>query len=166
MRDKKQDFKHKLAAFYTREYDAVFVEDLDVKSMLEAPGNARNKAEVGWRNFIDVLEHHGEKRGCNVVEVEPGDTTKACFECGTETEKPLWVREHSCPSCGFETGRDHNAALNVWERGLEELGVGHSEETPVETGAAVDSDSSGSVSASTVVDAGSPCLKERATASE
>ena len=28
------------------EYDAVFVEDLNVRGMLEGPGNARNKAEV------------------------------------------------------------------------------------------------------------------------
>lgn len=49
MRAKKRDFTHKLAAFYTRQYDAVFVEDLTVKSMLEGKRNARNTAEVAWR---------------------------------------------------------------------------------------------------------------------
>ncbi len=47
MSNKKRDYKHKLASYYTAEYDAVFVEDLNVKSMLEDSGNARNKAEVG-----------------------------------------------------------------------------------------------------------------------
>ena len=42
MRNKKADFKHKVAAFYTREYDAVFVENLDVKPMLEGDRNGRN----------------------------------------------------------------------------------------------------------------------------
>ncbi|HKL30756.1 MAG TPA: transposase, partial [Natrialbaceae archaeon] len=40
MRNKKRDFKHKLAHAYTTAYDAVFVEDLDVKSMLEGDENA------------------------------------------------------------------------------------------------------------------------------
>ncbi|QFU82544.1 RNA-guided endonuclease InsQ/TnpB family protein [Natronorubrum aibiense] len=160
MWNKKRDFKHKLAHFYTREYDAVFVEDLDVRGMLENGGNARNKAEVGWRDFIRVLKHHGRKHGCHVVEVEPAGTTKECSRCGAETVKPLWVREHSCPSCGLELDRDWNAALNVFSRGLEDIGVVHSEATtPVETATAVDTYS---VSASRVVEAGSPCLKEAA----
>ncbi len=163
MSNKKRDYKHKLAHFYTTEYDAVFVEDLNVKSMLESDGNARNKAEVGWRDFITVLTHHGRKNGCHVVEVEPRGTTKECAKCGVETEKPLWVREHSCPSCGFEVDRDWNAALNVKSRGLDKLGVVHSEATSVETATAVDTLS---VSASRVVEAGSPCLKEPASAGE
>jgi putative transposase len=159
MSNKKRDYKHKLAHYYTTEYDAVFVEDLNVKSMLESNGNARNKAEIGWRGFITILMHHGRKNGCHVVDVEPRGTTKECAACGVETAKPLWVREHSCPSCGFELDRDWNAALNVQSRGLKKLGVVHSESTSVETATAVDSVS---VSASRVVEAGSPCLKERA----
>jgi len=162
MRQKKLDFKHKVAAFYTREYDAVFVEDLNVKPMLESSRNGRNTAEVGWREFITILKHHGRKRGCHVEEVDPEDTTKACNQCGVKTKKPLWVREHSCPSCGYTTDRDYNAALNVWERGLRKLGVVHSEDTPAETGTAVEQTHREPVSASSVVETGSPCLKEAA----
>jgi len=176
MSNKKRDYKHKIAHFYTNEYDGVFVEDLNVQSMLESDGNARNKGEVGWRDFITILKHHGRKNGCHVVEVEPRGTTKECASCGVETEKPIWVRKHSCPSCGFESDRDWNAALNVKSRGLEKLGVVHSKETPVESatvlrtegsdgphenGVLVDAVDSFSVSASRVVESGSPCLKER-----
>ncbi len=161
MSNKKDDFKHKLAAFYSRTYEAVFVENLTVKSLLEDEGNARNTHEVGWRDFITILKHHGRKRGCHVVEVDPADTTKECSQCGVKTEKPLWVREHSCPSCGYTVDRDYNAALNVWERGLSKLGVGHSEaSTPAETATAVEQAQRESVSASRVVEPGSPCLKE------
>ncbi|MFB6179080.1 MAG: RNA-guided endonuclease InsQ/TnpB family protein [Halorientalis sp.] len=177
MRNKKTDFKHKVAAFYTREYDAVFVENLNVKGMLEGGRNSRNTAEVGWRDFITILTHHGRKRGCHVVEVDPADTTKDCNQCGMTTAKPLWVREHSCPSCGYTTDRDYNAvarnqdfwlparrslatALNVWERGLGKLGVVHSEDTPAETATATETDNLLSVSASRVVETGSSCLKE------
>ncbi|WP_458207122.1 RNA-guided endonuclease InsQ/TnpB family protein [Haladaptatus sp. NG-SE-30] len=164
MSNKKRDFKHKLAHFYTTEYDAVFVENLNVKGMLESSENARNKAEVGWHDFITILEHHGEKNGCHIVDVEPEGTTKECASCGVSTWKPIWVREHSCPSCGFELDRDWNASLNVLSRGLSKLGVVHSEDTPVETATAVSTDGGDSssivVDANRVVETGSPALKE------
>ena len=164
MSNKKRDYKHKLAHFYTTEYDAVFVEDLNVRGMLESPENARNKAEVGWRDFIRILEHHGEKNGCHVVEVNPEGTTNECASCGVSTWKPVWVREHACPSCGFELDRDWNAALNVLSRGLKKLGVVHSEGTPAETATAVSTDGGDYspivVDASRVIETGSPALKE------
>jgi transposase len=74
--------------------------------------------QIRWRDFITLLEHHGEKNGCHLVQVNPRGTTKECASCGVETRKPLWVREHSCPTCGFETDREWNVALNVRSRGV------------------------------------------------
>ena len=154
---KRRDFLHKLSNYYAREYELVAVEDLDVNDMLESPRNSRNTASAAWNTFTNMLEYKCKREGTHFVEVDPGGTTKECAQCGVETEKPLWVREHSCPSCGFEADRDANAAWNVLSRGLTKLGVGHSEETPVETalpaGTAV-------VPAKRVLEAGSPCLKE------
>jgi hypothetical protein len=45
-------------------------------------------------------------------------------QCGVESEKPLWVHEHSCTSCRFEVDPDQNAALEIQRLGLLELGVG------------------------------------------
>ena len=133
MSNKKRDSKHKLAHFYTTEYNAVFVEDLNIKSMLESHQNARNKHEAGWHDFLTIFKHHGDKNGCHVVKVEARGTTKVCAECGVETAKPLWVREHSGPACGFAIDRDWNAALNVQKRGWNRLGVVHSEVTSSES---------------------------------
>jgi len=169
MCSRKEDFKHKLAHFYTTEYDAVFLEDLDVKEMLEKDTNARNKHEVGWSDFVTIFEHHGRKNGCHVVLVDPRGTTKECSSCGTEVEKPLWVRRHECPTCELEADRDLNAALNVLDRGLKKLGVVHSEETPVESGTAVSTDggcTAAAVDASRVTEAGSCALKEATSVAE
>jgi len=155
---KRRDFLHKLSAYYAREYDLVAVEDLNVKGMLESPSNSRNTASAAWNTFTELLEYKCEREGTHFVAVDPKDTTKECAECGVKTDKPLWVREHSCPSCEFEADRDLNAAWNVLSRGLSELGVVHSEGTPVETalptGTAV-------VPAKRVVETGSPTLNER-----
>ncbi|ELY77039.1 RNA-guided endonuclease InsQ/TnpB family protein [Natrinema pallidum] len=157
------DYQHKLTTWLAREYDAVFVEDLNVKEMLEQSHNARNKQDAAWRQFITLLEYKAKLYGTHVVQVEARGTTKECASCGVETAKPIWVREHSCPSCGFECDRDANAAMNVLQRGFSELGLGWPEDTPVETALPTDTHS---VSAKRVVETGSPTLNETAPAAE
>ncbi|WP_144920914.1 RNA-guided endonuclease InsQ/TnpB family protein [Halorubrum salsamenti] len=158
LKRKRRDFLHKLSNYYACEYDLVAVEDLDAKGLIELPGNSRNRAGAAWGTFLRMLEYKCERKGTHFVAVDPKDTTKECASCGVKTEKPLWVREHSCPSCGFEADRDANAAWNILSRGLEDIGVGYSESTPVETALPTDTNS---VSAKRVVETGSPTLKER-----
>jgi putative transposase len=105
-----------------------------------------------------LLEYKCEREGTHFVAVTPRGTSKECAACGVSTDKPLWVRDHSCPACGFEADRDANAAWNIRSRGLEDVGVGHSESPPVETALPTDTTT---VSAKRVVEAGSPPLKER-----
>jgi len=155
IRRKVLDYQHKITTWLVREYDAVFVEDLDVKGMLEQPHNARNKQDAAWRQFITLLDYKAELYGTRVVQVEAAGTTKECASCGVETAKPVWVREHSCPSCGFETDRDGNAAMNVLQRGFSELGLGWPEDTPVETALPTDTAGFQRVSAKRVIEAGS-----------
>ena len=177
LKRKRRDFLHKLSNYYAREYDFVAVEDLDAKGLVELPGNSRNRAGAAWGMFLRMLEYKCERDGTHFVAVNPRGTTKECASCGVSSDKPLWVREHSCPACGFEADRDANAAWNILSRGIKKrLGAGRSESTspeiedfwcvnesrsdsstPVETALPVDT----SVSAKRVVEAGSPTLKER-----
>jgi len=147
------DFQNKLTTWLTKQYECIVVEDLEVQKMLGGSLNARNMQDCSWSRFVRLLDYKSELYGCHIVKVNPRGTTKACNNCSIETEKPLWVREHSCPSCGFELDRDWNAALNLVQRGLEKLGVGDAELTLVETGTDVDEDSLESVTASSVVEA-------------
>jgi len=157
LKRKRRDFLHKLSNYYATEYDLVAVEDLDAKGLVELPRNSRNRAGVAWGTFLGMLEYKCEREGTHFVAVNPRGTTTECASCGVKTGKPLWMREHSCPACGFEADRDANAAWNILSRGLEEVGVGYSESTPVETALPVDTP----VSAKRVVETGSPTLKER-----
>jgi putative transposase len=163
IRRKVLDYQHKITTWLVREYDAVFVEDSDVKEMLEQSHNARNKQDAAWRQFITLLEYKAELYGTHVVQVEAAGTTRECASCGVETAKPIWVREHSCPSCGFECDRDANAAMNVLQRGFSELGLEWPEDTPVETALPTDTHS---VSAKCVIETGSPTLNEATPVAE
>ena len=173
LKRKRRDFLHKLSAYYAREYDLVAVEDPDAKGLMELPSNSRNRAGAAWGTFLRMLEYKCEREGTHFVPVDPQGTTKECSNCGVETKKPLWVREHSCPSCGFEADRDLNAAYNILSRGLDQVGVVHSDsmsseraslsrdherreapfERPVETALPTGPDS---VPAKRVIETGSP----------
>jgi putative transposase len=155
IRRKVLDYQHKITTWLVTTYDAVFVEDLNVSGMLQSEGNARNKQDAAWRQFITLLEYKGDLYGCHVVQVEARSTTKECASCGVDTAKSIWVREHSCPACGFETDRDANAAMNVLQRGFSELGLGWPESTPVETALPTETPDFQRVSAKRVVETGS-----------
>ena len=150
------DYQHKLTTWLVREYDLVAVEDLDVKPMLETSQNAKNKQDVAWSRFLDILEYKADLYGTHVVRVGPAGTTKECSSCGVATSKPIWIREHSCPSCGHTEDRDLNAAKNILSRGQQKLdvGAGRSESTPVQT--ALPTFTPLRVDAKRVVEAGSP----------
>ncbi len=148
------DYQHKLTTWLVTEYDVVAVEDLDVKPMLETSQNAKNKQDAAWSRFIELLEYKGELHGTHVETVEPRGTTKACSVCGVETAKPIWVREHSCPACGHAEDRDLNAAKNILNRGLKQLGAGRSESTPVQTALPTFTPRGEAVDAKRVVEAG------------
>jgi len=168
--NKRKDFIEKLARSYTTQYSAIFLEKLNVREMLEQDSNGRNIASMSWSAAIKTFKRHGNKNGCHVVTVPPDGTTKRCARCDVESDKAIWVREHSCPSCGFEANRDENASYNVQKLGLEELGIeydvdavvglGEAESTPAETALPTGADASDSssfrlVSAKRVVETGS-----------
>jgi putative transposase len=175
--DRKQkcrDFLHKVSNYYATEYDFVAVGDLDAKGLIELPGISRTRAGAAWGAFLRMLEYKCEREGTHFVAVNPRGTTKECAACGVSTDKPLWVRDHSCPACGFEADRDANAAWNILSRGIKRVGARRSESTSpeifdfwlangslcdsstlVETALPVDT----SLSAKRVVETGSPTLK-------
>lgn len=157
---KRRDFLHKLSTWYAKTYDLVAVEKLDAKRLLELPSNSHNRASAAWATFRKLLKWKCEREGTHFVAVEPAGTTKECARCGVSTDKPLWVREHSCPACGFEADRDENAAWNVLQRGLDKLniGTGSAESTPAET-VVPTATAFQPVAANHVAETGSPTLK-------
>jgi len=118
LKRKRRDFLHKLSNYYATEYDLVAVEGLDAKELVELPEtHGIGRERRGERSF-ECLSTSANAKEHTLPKSIQGNTTKACASCGVKTDKPLWVREHSCPSCGFEADRDANAAWNILSRGL------------------------------------------------
>ena len=84
-------------------------------------GMRKSILDVAWTQFIAMTVAKAEEAGRRVILVNPRDTTKLCSTCGEIVPKVLSVRVHACPVCGLMMGRDHNAALNILQRGLQSL---------------------------------------------
>lgn len=73
--------------------------------------NSRNRVGTAWKTFLQILEYKCTYSRLSIRSEQP----KECAACGTETDKPLWVHEHSCPFMVHGVQR--------LERGLQHLGT-------------------------------------------
>jgi putative transposase len=129
------DFHHKAALKLVREFDAIAVEDLNVKGMVRNHHLAKSISDAGWNQFIVILTSKAESAGRVVIKVNPAYTSQDCSQCGHRVRKTLATREHRCINCGFVAHRDHNSALAVKGRaGLSGMvPVGESREPRIST---------------------------------
>jgi putative transposase len=69
-----------------------------------------------------------------LVTVPARNTSVNCSRCDNAVPKSLAVRTHRCDVCGLVLDRDHNAAINILQKGLEIFGIPQElrELTPVE----------------------------------
>jgi len=118
---RRQDFQHTTALHVVREYDAIYLEDLQVANMVRNQRLAKRISDAGWSAFRTILACKAAYAGKRVVAVPPAYTSQTCSGCGcgVVVKKGLSVRWHSCPEggmwnveCGTSLHRDHNAAKN------------------------------------------------------
>jgi putative transposase len=116
----RDDFLHKTTTRLIRQNQFIGVEDLNIKSMSETTYNARNILDSSWGKFLQMLDFKAESAGCQVVKVDPKNTTKMCSKCGHLMDMPLYKRQYECEECGLSMDRDHNSAINILRKALEQ----------------------------------------------
>jgi putative transposase len=110
----RKDWLHKAANNLLSRYFLIALEDLDVQGIASEHG--KGVSDAGWSIFTNILSYKAEEAGCEVVFVNPKNTSKDCSRCGIRVQKELWERQHNCPSCGLSIDRDLNAAINILNR--------------------------------------------------
>ncbi len=134
-RKKRRDFLHKESHRLTKQYATLVFEYLHIDNMTKAPEPKQNEngkylpngaaakgglnksiLDAGWGAFVTICSHKAAEAGGKVVKVAPHGTSQACSGCGCVVPKDLGVRWHSCPHCGCELDRDHDAARNILHR--------------------------------------------------
>lgn len=117
----RKDHAVKLARCVIQSNDCVAYEDLRIKNMVKNHCLAKSINDAGWYQFRLWLEYFGKVFGKITIAVVPNGTSQECSSCGTVVKKSLSTRTHVC-QCGCELDRDHNAALNILQKGIGTVG--------------------------------------------
>ena len=118
VRNQRRDFLHKLSREIADEYDAVAVEDIDMKAMSRCLRFGKSVMDDSYGAFRDMLRYKLADRGKKMVKVDRFfPSSKKCSVCG-EVKKELRLDEriYHC-TCGNCMDRDINAAVNIREEG-------------------------------------------------
>lgn len=122
IKGRRRSYLHAISQWLVSHYDLIAYEKLNIRSMVG--GNlSKSIMDAAWGELIWQLKYKAENAGVWAIPVNPRGTTQLCSGCGTTVKKGLGQRRHDCPSCGVSLGRDHNAALNVLQRGLRCAGI-------------------------------------------
>jgi putative transposase len=109
------DFTHKLTTRLCRENQTVVVEDLCVRGMLGNAKLARSISDIGFARIRAQLAYKAERYGTIVIVADRWyPSSKLCSGCGVKHAGLMLSERHwTCPACGAQHQRDHNAAINL-----------------------------------------------------
>jgi putative transposase len=123
--NRRSDFLHKQSIQLVRYNDVIAVEQLQIKNMMKNHKLAGSIADASWYEFTRQLEYKCNWYGKTFIKVSPKYTSRDCSNCGHrhESKMDLSIREWTCTKCGTEHNRDQNAAINILNRGLDQLQI-------------------------------------------
>ena len=118
--NQRKDFLHKISTAIAKQYDAICVEDLNMKAMANKRfGNGKATMDNGYGMFLAMLEYKLRDRGKQLVKVNKWfPSSQICSCCGHKQKIPLHVKIYDCPQCENCIDRDYNAAINIRNEGL------------------------------------------------
>jgi putative transposase len=122
VRQERQCALHALTTRLVREFDLIFIEDLNVKAMARGL-HARAIHDVAFSEVRRQLTYKSSWYG-KILEVVDRwyASSKKCSKCQyTLEELRLDQRQWTCPRCGTCHDRDINAARNLLAEGLRQL---------------------------------------------
>ena len=118
IRNQRKDFQHKLSSSLAESYDAVCVEDLNLKGMAGGFHFGKGVHDNGYGLFLSMLEYKLEERGKYLIKVDRYfASSKICSVCGKKKEELSLSDRIYCCECGNRMDRDVNAAVNIMNEG-------------------------------------------------
>lgn len=135
--NQRKDFLHKKSREITNLYDAVCIENLDLKEMSK-PQVAKFKGKSGkigfgksisdnaWGMFTKFLEYKLFDEGKQLIKVDKMfPSSQLCHICGYKNSeiKDFSIRQWTCPICHTHHNRDINAAINLKLEGQRSISV-------------------------------------------
>lgn len=113
--NQRQDFLHKLSKQLTCDNQAIYIESLAIRNMIQNHCLAKSISDSGWNTFVNMLKYKGQWYGCHIIEIDRWfPSSKRCHVCGYINDN-LTLKDRSwlCPECNTDHDRDVNAAINI-----------------------------------------------------
>ena len=123
IKNSRLDFLHKLSTELVKKYNAIAIEDLNMKGMSQALNFGKSVSDNGWGMFTTMLKYKAELEGTQLIKVDKFfPSSQLCSCCGqvNPATKNLNYRWFTC-DCGNSIDRDLNAAVNIKTFGANSL---------------------------------------------
>jgi len=120
IRNQRADYQHKLTRRIADSFDAVAVEDLDMRGLSQCLHLGKGVMDNAYGAFLQKLAYKLEERGGKLIRIDRWyPSSQICSGCGHihPEVKSLSVREWFCDWCLEDHDRDENAAVNIREEG-------------------------------------------------
>ncbi|AUI71294.1 RNA-guided endonuclease InsQ/TnpB family protein [Companilactobacillus alimentarius] len=122
IKNQRHNFLNKLSTTLINNHDLVVAEELRSSNLLKNHALAMSISDVGWRTFLSMLTYKADLYGKTFITINPKNTTQTCSTCGHvmsgDNKLTLSDRQWDCPICKAHHSRDHNAAINILNKGL------------------------------------------------
>ena len=121
--NQRKDFLHKESRKLVNKYDAIIIEDLNMKTMSQYLNLGKSVYDNGWGIFTDFLKYKCELEGKQLIRIDKWyPSSKTCSNCGNiKKDLKLSDRIYKCEECGMILDRDYNASLNIKRVGMTQL---------------------------------------------
>ena len=118
--NQRKNFCHTLSTAIAKQYDAVFVEDINLRGMAGSLKLGKSTNDNGFGMFRTMLEYKLTSQGKTFAKIDRWyPSSKTCSVCGLiKDDLTLADRSWTCSGCGTTHNRDRNAAINIRNVGL------------------------------------------------
>lgn len=122
--NQRKDFLHKRSRQIANAYDAVVIEDLNMRAMAQGLHLAKSTNDNGYGMLKTFLAYKLKEQGKQLVVIDKWyPSSKMCHVCGTTNDQLTLADRIWICSCGAVLDRDINAAINIKHEGCRILGV-------------------------------------------
>lgn len=111
---------HNLSIALVKNNSVIAAETLEVKKLMQVKWLAQKLSDASWGELLRQLAYKAEWHDREFIQVaQEFPSSQVCSNCGYQnTDLRFSSIRWTCPSCGTEHDRDHNAAKNVLEEAL------------------------------------------------
>lgn len=126
IRNCRTDYLQKLTTELVKNYDVIYMEDLNAKGMTKNHRLAKSINDVAFNEIACMLKYKTEWQH-HKLPLQKIDrffpSSQMCHKCGyiNKAVKNPKIREWVCPECGEKHDRDINAAINILNKGTRQF---------------------------------------------